>query len=118
MAALVATLIATSAFAQGAKSSMDHGDQHGTGPMAGYMAAMDTMMETMHGTDFTDDADADFLLAMIPHHQSAIDMARIELDQGDDAETLELARRIIEAQEQEIAQMQAMLARLGVADEE
>ena len=42
------------------------------------------MMGAMDGMEPTGDADADFLLMMIPHHQSAIDMARVELEQGDD----------------------------------
>ena len=31
------------------------------------------------------DPDVDFARMMIPHHQSAIDMARIELEHGKDA---------------------------------
>ena len=58
--------------------------------------------------------DADFLLMMIPNHQSAIDMARVELEQGEDEETRAMAQEIIDAQEAEIAEMRAMLERLGV----
>lgn len=35
--------------------------------------------------------DGDFLLMMIPHHQSAVDMARIELEQGDNEKTRAMA---------------------------
>jgi uncharacterized protein (DUF305 family) len=51
---------------------------------------------------------------MIPHHQSAIDMARIELEQGEDEETRAMAQEIIDAQEAEIEEMRAMLERMGV----
>jgi uncharacterized protein (DUF305 family) len=42
---------------------------------------------------------------MIPHHQGAIRMARIELAQGEDEELTELATAIIEAQSHEIEEM-------------
>lgn len=89
-----------------------HHAEHGT--MAPYMATMDPMMTAMEAMTSTGDADADFLLMMIPHHQSALDMARVELERGDDPDTREMARRIIDAQEREIAEMKAMLSRLGV----
>jgi uncharacterized protein (DUF305 family) len=81
--------------------------------MQGMMGAMQNMMETMP-MESSGDADADFLLLMIPHHQSAIDMARAELEHGDDEETRAMAEQIIAAQEAEIAEMRAMLERLGV----
>lgn len=82
-------------------------------PMQGMMGAMQTMMGTMP-MESSGDPDADFLLMMIPHHQSAIDMARVELEHGDDEETRAMAQAIIDAQEKEIAEMRAMLERLGV----
>lgn len=82
--------------------------------MAGYMDSMDAMMTAMKDMPSSGDADADFLLMMIPHHQSAIDMAEVLLAEGDDPETLEIAQKIIDAQEGEIAEMKGMLARLGV----
>jgi uncharacterized protein (DUF305 family) len=82
--------------------------------MQGMMGAMDAMMAAMPA-ESAGDPDADFLLMMIPHHQSAIDMAEVVLEAGDDAETRALAQAIIDAQEGEIAEMRAMLERMGVA---
>lgn len=59
----------------------------------------------------TGNADRDFAAAMIPHHQGAIDMARIQLRHGTDPAMRKLAEDIITAQEREIAELRAFLAR-------
>jgi uncharacterized protein (DUF305 family) len=46
-----------------------------------------------------------FIDMMIPHHQGAIMMARMELAEGEDPETRRLAEAIIDAQAREIEQM-------------
>ena len=93
--------------------AMDHGAM-GTPPAgSAYSDAMDTMMQAMDGAELTGEPDADFLLLMIPHHQSAVDMARALLEQSDDAEVSALAQAVIDTQEAEIAEMKGMLARLG-----
>ena len=81
--------------------------------MQDLMRPMHDMMRSMPMAS-SGDADADFLLMMIPHHQSAIEMARVELEQGDDEETRAMAQAVIDAQEAEIAEMRAMLERMGV----
>jgi uncharacterized protein (DUF305 family) len=54
--------------------------------------------------------DQRFLEAMIPHHESAIAMARDALEKAEHQEIKDLANAIITAQEAEIAQMRQWLA--------
>jgi uncharacterized protein (DUF305 family) len=73
-----------------------------------FVGAMKTMMNNMHVKP-TGKPDKDFVLMMIPHHQGAIDMAKVELQYGTDPELRQLATDIVAAQEKEIAQMKAWL---------
>ena len=50
--------------------------------------------------------DRAFLDAMIPHHESAIEMANVALEESEDPEIREIAQGIVDAQEAEIAQME------------
>ena len=77
-----------------------------------YMQANTAMHEAM-AIDFTGNADIDFIAGMIPHHQGAVDMARIVLEHGQDPEVRKLAEAVIAAQEAEIAWMQDWLAKNG-----
>ncbi len=61
--------------------------------------------------EMTGDVDVDFMRAMIPHHQGAIDMAKIGIAYGKDPDTRKQAEEIIKAQEAEIAFMEEWLKR-------
>lgn len=73
-------------------------------------AAMAVMHRDM-AINYTEHAEHDFVCGMIPHHQGAIDMAKIELRHGRDPEMLRLARKIIPSQSSDIARMQRWLKR-------
>jgi uncharacterized protein (DUF305 family) len=64
--------------------------------------AMSNMNRTMLMTP-TGDIDRDFVDVMVPHHQGAIDMARAEIRSGHSDELRQLARRMVNQQEQEIS---------------
>jgi uncharacterized protein (DUF305 family) len=90
--------------------------QHGTGQAAGtpatkaYQAANAKMHKDM-AIHYTGDANKDFVAGMIPHHQGAIDMAKVVLQYGNDPELRKLADEIIAAQSKEIAFLRAWQAR-------
>jgi uncharacterized protein (DUF305 family) len=73
------------------------------------MAGMDAMNRDMMIGAMAEDLDVAFVCGMIPHHQGAISMAKAELQYGDDPWAKEMAQKVIDAQEQEIADMLAWL---------
>ena len=76
----------------------------------GFVDAMNKMSMAM-AADFTGNADRDFIVGMIPHHQGALDAAKVVLAHGKDPEVRAFAESVIAAQEQEINWMQDWLAR-------
>lgn len=78
----------------------------------GMDAGMERMMRDMHSALYTGNPDADFLAMMIPHHQGAVEMARLVLIHGRDPATRRLAEDIIASQSAEIQAMKRRLAML------
>ena len=76
---------------------------------AGYKQAMATMTKGMDHT-YSGNADRDFVIGMLPHHQGAVDMARVELRYGRDTSLRRLARQIIISQTKEQVFMRHWLA--------
>lgn len=80
---------------------------------------MAKMMADMHAPGYSGNSDNDFLAMMIPHHQGAVEMARLELIHGSDPVTRKLAEEIISSQTVEIEGMQRRLVQLrGTANVE
>ncbi|ROP37244.1 DUF305 domain-containing protein [Saccharothrix texasensis] len=80
---------------------MDHGSD-----MAGMSDAEMDLLEQAKDADF----DRMFLDMMIKHHQGAIDMSKLELQQGNNPDAKKLAQQIIDSQQTEITEMQGLLA--------
>ena len=66
----------------------------------------DVMHHGMANAKRNGNPDHDFASAMIPHHQGAVDMAKVELLYGRDPVLRRMAQEIIVSQQQEIAVMQ------------
>jgi uncharacterized protein (DUF305 family) len=82
----------------------DAGIKRGDLGMDAHMMGMDMSPHMLRGAK---PFDARFIAMMIPHHQGAIAMARVELAKGANPELEKLARDIITAQRREVKQMRA-----------
>ena len=97
-------------------SKMDHSKMGMPMPAdaAASSKAYKETMEKMHNDmtmSYTGDSDKDFVTGMVPHHQGAVEMAKIELQYGKDPELKKLATNIIKSQDEEIAFMKTWLAK-------
>jgi uncharacterized protein (DUF305 family) len=81
------------------------------------MQAMERMHKDMNIVP-SGDPDRDFAAMMIPHHQGAIEMAKVELQFGKNPMLRRLAQGIIVEQLQEIEVMQRELRQLPAASKE
>lgn len=79
----------------------------------GYRQANETMHRNMD-IAFSGNSDVDFVRSMIPHHQGAIDMAKVALQHAKDEQIRKWATDVIREQEREIAEMQTWLKKQGV----
>lgn len=79
---------------------MQHGDMkmhHGMGGMKG-----------MHASG---DADKDFAMNMKMHHEMGVEMSKLQMQNGKSPEMKKMAKRIMAAQNREIAQFDRWLAK-------
>ncbi len=98
----------------------DHSAHQGAGPArsadrsSSFESEMDIgmarMMQDMHSPGYTGRPDTDFLAMMIPHHEGAVDMARLVLIHGRDPMVRQIAEEIIASQTVEIAAMRGRMA--------
>ena len=72
-------------------------------------ASMDKMHMAMGVIERSGNADVDFVRLMLPHHQGAIDMAKVQLLYGKDPQMRRLAQEIVTDQQLEIELMQRWL---------
>lgn len=121
MLTLVGAITAHLAYAQ---HQHDIGESQNAPPLAGTQlfarqmdAGMQKMMNDMHAPGYTGNPDVDFLAMMIPHHQGAVEMARLVLIYGKDPLTRRLAEEIIASQSAEIAAMKQRVAILRRNDD-
>jgi uncharacterized protein (DUF305 family) len=87
----------------GGMAGMDHG-QMDHGSMGMGTKGMTRQMVTQNGK-YSDKA---FIDAMVPHHQGAIVMARVALENAEHEEIRELSRNIVSTQQAEIGELKAI----------
>ena len=75
------------------------------------LQAVNAQMHDAMNIEYAENPDVDFTKSMIPHHQGAIDMAKVLLAFGKNPELRKLAEDIIKTQEQEIAWMKEWLTK-------
>ncbi len=99
--------VATAAFQEGVRSHVDKADAGLAWPeLMASMAKMDVAMASVKSSG---SSDADFVRLMLPHHQAALHMAKIQLLYGKDPQMRRLAQEIITDQQSEIELMQLWL---------
>ena len=79
------------------------------------MGGMEMSEEDMSALEAASGAEFDrmWLQMMIEHHTSAVDMAKMEVAEGENSEAVDLAEQIAESQTAEIEEMETVLSELG-----
>lgn len=116
LALSASAILAVLAAGWGVVAHERHGPAHEVSPhsveASAFVRAMDDamarMMTGMH-RPAAGDPDRDFLAMMIPHHQGAVDMARLVLLHGRDPLTRQVAEHVLATQ---VVEMEAMRRRL------
>lgn len=70
---------------------------------------MKAMMDKMSSIQMTGNTDKDFVMMMIPHHESAVIMAEDELTHGKQLELKKVAQKMVADQNKEIVEFKAWL---------
>ena len=78
------------------------------------MTVMHTMMTQMESMTKTNDPEVDFAKMMVMHHQGAINMANLELQEGKSDTMKRTAQKIINEQQAEIQMFNTIIAGLAV----
>jgi uncharacterized protein (DUF305 family) len=113
---VAATFLAAPALAQQPEPTqnmdgMSMSDAAGSAADKAMMDGMSKMQQDMVSAPMIGDPDQDFVAMMLPHHEGAVDMAKVELKYGKDPEMLKLAQDIVASQSRERAEMTAWQAK-------
>ncbi|HET9746724.1 MAG TPA: DUF305 domain-containing protein [Chitinophagaceae bacterium] len=83
-----------------------------TSGMAGksMMSIMQSMMDNMKSIQSSGNPDNDFVNMMKAHHLGAIEMAQIEVAKGSDEQIKQMARKMMEDQQKEVAEFNTFLS--------
>lgn len=84
-----------------------------TGPSSQALNGVIARMQNEMVLPYSGDTDVDFAKRMLSHHQGAIDMAKVELAFGKDAEARKVAESIIKENEAGIGALQQWLKAKG-----
>ena len=112
---------------EGSADTANHSGQHGamgdtgtstsmqstdTAGMSGktMMSIMQSNMDQMKGMTSTGNPDNDFAAMMKVHHMGALEMAQLEVAMGTDAQMKQMAQKMIDEQQKEVAELNTFLS--------
>jgi uncharacterized protein (DUF305 family) len=101
-------------------STSNDAHQHGSSDTTGHqshgstdqsmMSLMSGMMDSMNALKPSGNTDRDFAALMKAHHVGAIEMARLEAENGRDAQIRQMAKKMVDDQQREVAQFTDVLS--------